>query len=174
MIEMVHIPLGLLNNPMESSYLPTLLEKDSMMSYASMTVKVSSWICFLMNMLLKPLISKSQVDRAKFWFLALPQCYTEDTGYDLGKVGLTNLGTSDQATMEECRAYCRHLNTLIIYIEFGTLFVIPAGTPTLTRQSTSPTEGWKMNADASLVTTWVWPAEIPGMTKSLAMCDVLN
>ena len=55
-------------------------------------------------------VIKDNVYLPKTLPLALPQCNTEeDVLYKVANVGLAALGTSEQATMEECRNYCRHL-----------------------------------------------------------------
>ena len=55
----------------------------------------------------------------QFYLLALPSCYTEEgVQYKVELDGQTNLNADDgdkqQASMEECRTYCRHLNLLIL------------------------------------------------------------
>ena len=53
----------------------------------------------------------------QFFFLDLEPCYTEDDiQYKIENIdGLTNLNADDedkqQSSMEDCRTYCRHIDT---------------------------------------------------------------
>ena len=60
--------------------------------------------------------SKGSSLSGKLLPLDLPQCYTEeDALYKVEDVGGSALGTSSQATWEECRSHCRYHQTINLH-----------------------------------------------------------
>ena len=95
-------------------------------------------------------------------------CYTEeDIQYKVENAGLDNVDISEQASVEECRTHCRHLQIgdgleLVRLFKYF-LFVGPS-----MKQSTSHIVQATPNADASRIWTWTSPDKRK-LTEPLAM-----
>ena len=113
-------------------------------------------------------IQCSSIPDNVFYSLVLAGCYTEvGVKYNLDTIGLANLNADEkeknkvQDSMEECRTYCRHLNSFTFHgLQEGSLIIFVFVVTHMKRQSTSL--GILAPADVCVrkITMWMRPGHI--------------